>query len=152
MVTQLASGVFKYSGQLKKQKDSPGTRAQPLLYLWIMMYVATYNRICHLPDIRYDVTSRATTVGNVLPAVAFPSRDQHTVVFTGLYPGLWRALTTGTPVFPVQKGHGFPITVTHTCSNLRLGNFNPKECCSAAVSPKIRVQTYDLAIFTQKTT
>ena len=54
----------------------------------IMTYVAMYNRICHLPDIRYDVTSWATTVGNALPAFAFPSRDQHTAMFTGLYPGL----------------------------------------------------------------
>ena len=51
------------------------------------MYAAKYNRIRHLPDIRYDVTSRVTTVGNVLPAVAFPSCDRHTVVFTGPYPG-----------------------------------------------------------------
>ena len=52
-----------------------------------MMYVATYNRIHHLLDVQYDVTSRATTVGNALPAVAFSSHEQHTVVFTGLYPG-----------------------------------------------------------------
>ena len=51
------------------------------------MYVAMYNRIRHLPDVRYDITSQATTVGNALPAVAFLSSDQHTAGFTGLYPG-----------------------------------------------------------------
>ena len=51
-----------------------------------MTYAATYNRIRHLPDIRYDITSRVTTVGNALPAV-FLSRDRHTAGFTGRYPG-----------------------------------------------------------------
>ena len=52
-----------------------------------MTYAATYNRIRHFPDVWYDVTCRATTVGNALPAVAFPSHDWHTAVFTGPYPG-----------------------------------------------------------------
>ena len=52
-----------------------------------MTYAATYNRIRHLPDVQYDITSWATTVGNALPAVAFPSRNRHTTVFTGPYPG-----------------------------------------------------------------
>ena len=52
-----------------------------------MTYAATYNRICHLPDVRYDITSWVTTVRNALPAVAFPSRDRHTMVFTGPYLG-----------------------------------------------------------------
>ena len=52
-----------------------------------MTYAATHNHICHLPDVRYDVTSQATTIGNALLAVAFPSRNQHIVVFTGPYPG-----------------------------------------------------------------
>ena len=85
-MTLLASGVFKYSGQPEKQKDS-GTRTQPLLYLRDMTYAATYNCIRHLPDVRYDVMSRVTTVGNALPAVAFPSHDRHTAVFTEPYPG-----------------------------------------------------------------
>ena len=60
---------------------------QPLLYLWVMTYVATYKRICHIPDVRYDIMSRATMVGNALLALAFPSRDRHTMVFTGPYLG-----------------------------------------------------------------
>ena len=52
-----------------------------------MTYAAMYNRICHLLDVQYDVMSRVTTVGNALPAVAFPSRDRHTAVFTGQYLG-----------------------------------------------------------------
>ena len=88
MVTQLASGVFKYSSSWRNKK-TPRDKAQPLLYLWIMTYAATYNCIRHLPDIhiQYDVTSWVTKVGNALPAVAFPSRNQHTAVFTGPYPG-----------------------------------------------------------------
>ena len=62
------------------------TRVQLLLYLQNMTHAATYNRVCPLPDVRYDVTSRATVTGNVLPVVAFPSRNQHIVVFTGPYP------------------------------------------------------------------
>ena len=77
------------------------------------MYVATYNHIHHLPDIQYDITSWATTVGNALPVVAFPSHNRHTAVFMGPYARAQRALTTSTPVFPLQKGHGFPITMTH---------------------------------------
>ena len=46
-----------------------------------------YNHIRHLPDIRYDVMSWATTVGNALPVVAFPLHNWQTVVFTGPYPG-----------------------------------------------------------------
>ena len=60
---------------------------QPLLYLRNMTYAAMYNCVRHLPDVRYEFTSRVTTVGNVLPAVAFLSRDRHTAVFTGPYPG-----------------------------------------------------------------
>ena len=61
------------------------------------MYAATYNCIRHLPDIRYDFTSRGTTVGNTLPAVAFPSCNQHTPVFTVPYPG------PGGPWQPVHR-------------------------------------------------
>ena len=85
-MTQLASVVFKYpvSWRNKKTLRDKGTTA------FIPPghdNAAMYNCIRHLPDVRYDVMSRATTVGNALPAVAFLSRDQHTTVFTGPYPG-----------------------------------------------------------------
>ena len=41
----------------------PGTGLQPLLYCWYMMYMVTCHRVCHLLEIQYDVTSRATAVG-----------------------------------------------------------------------------------------
>ena len=63
-------------------KRLPGTGVQLLLYLWPMMYAVTYDRIHHLLDIRYDVTSRATVIGDVSPAVALPAHNQHTAVFT----------------------------------------------------------------------
>ena len=41
----------------------PGTGLQPLLYCRYMTYTMTCLRVCHLLEIRYDVTSRATAVG-----------------------------------------------------------------------------------------
>ena len=41
----------------------PGTGLQPLLYCRYMTYMVMCLHICHLPEIRYDITSRATAVG-----------------------------------------------------------------------------------------
>ena len=41
----------------------PRTGLQPLLYCWYIMYMVTCLRVCHLLEIWYDITSRATAVG-----------------------------------------------------------------------------------------
>ena len=94
-------------------KRLPGTRAQPLLYPRNVMHVATYNCMCPLPDVRYDVMSWATATGNALPVVAFLSRNRHTAVFIGPYPvpgGPW-VWYTGLP-----SATGLGLTCHHdTC-------------------------------------
>ena len=47
------------------------------------MHTVTYDRVHPLPDVQYDITCRGTTTGNVLPVVAFPSRNCQTMVITG---------------------------------------------------------------------
>ena len=42
----------------------PGMGLQPLLYCRYMTYTVTYLRVCHLPEIRYGITSSVTAVGS----------------------------------------------------------------------------------------
>ena len=93
-------------------KRLPEIRAQPLINPKNMTYMVTYDRVCPLPDIRYDVACWATTTGNVLPVVAFPSHNCHTAVITGHTqclkgPGY---RSTG---FSGRTGLGLAVTVTH---------------------------------------
>ena len=98
-------------------KRLPEIRAQPLINPRNMMHTAMYDCVRPLPDVRYDVMCRATTTGNVLPVVAFPSCNCHTVVITGPYsvpevigPGY---RSTG---FSGRTGLGLAVTVTHVHS------------------------------------
>ena len=68
-----------------------------------MTHTVTYHRVRPLPDVRYDVTCRATMTGNVLPVVAFLSRKRHTAMITGAVLSAQRALGTGLLVFPVEQ-------------------------------------------------
>ena len=90
-------------------------RAQPLINPRNMTHMVTYDRMRPLPDVRYDVTCRATMTGNTLPVIAFPSRNCHTVVITG---------RTQCPKGPVYRSTGFfgrtglGLAVTVTFSKL----------------------------------
>ena len=66
-------------------KRLPKVRAQPLINPQNMMHMVTYDCVHPLPDVQYDITCRATTTGNALPVIAFPSRNCHTAVITGPY-------------------------------------------------------------------
>ena len=92
-------------------KRLPKIRAQLLINPRNMMHTVTYDRVRPLPDVRYDVTCRATTTGNALPVVAFPSHNCHTAVITGSTqcpkgPGY---RSTG---FSSRTGLGLAVTVT----------------------------------------
>ena len=92
-------------------KRLPEIRAQPLINPRNMMHTVTYDHVRPLPDVRYDVMCQATTTGNVLPVVAFPSRNCHTAVITGRTqcpkgPGY---RSTG---FSGRTGLGLAVTVT----------------------------------------
>ena len=64
-------------------KRLPEIRVQPLINPQNMTHMVMYDHVCPLPDVRYDITCWATTTGNALPVIAFPSRNCHTVVITG---------------------------------------------------------------------
>ena len=66
-------------------KRLPEIRAQPLINPQNMTHMVMYDRVHPLPDVRYDVTCRATMTGNALPVIAFPSHNCHTAVITGPY-------------------------------------------------------------------
>ena len=75
------------------------------------MHTVMYDHVRPLPDVRYDVTCRATMTDNALPVVAFPSHNCHTAVITGPSqhskdPGYW---STG---FSGRTDLGLGVTVT----------------------------------------
>ena len=93
-------------------KRPPKIRVQLLINPRNMMHMVMYDHVRPLPDVRYDLTYRATTTGNTLPVVAFPSRNCHTVVITGCAqcpkgPGY---RSTG---FSSRTGLGLAVTVTY---------------------------------------
>ena len=71
MVARVASrySVLQLPEDLEFQTGSgflvglPRTGLQPLLYCRYIMYMVMCLRVCHLPEIRYDITSWATAVG-----------------------------------------------------------------------------------------
>ena len=92
-------------------------RVQLLINLRNMTHTVTYDRVCPLPDVRYDVTCRTTMTGNALPVIAFPSCNCHTVVITGRTqcpkgPGY---RSTG---FSGRTGLGLAVTVTHSLKSI----------------------------------
>ena len=100
-------------------KRLPEIRVQPLINPRNMTHMVMYDRVCPLPDIQYDVMCWATTTGNTLPVVAFPSRNCHTAVITGSTqcpkgPG-YRSTS-----FSSRTGLGLAVTVTHS-STARIG-------------------------------
>ena len=66
-------------------KRLPEVRVQLLINPRNMTYMVMYDHVHPLPDVRYDITCRATMTGNTLPVIAFPSRNCHTTVITGPY-------------------------------------------------------------------
>ena len=85
------------------QKDSPRLGRDPLINPWNMMHMVTYDRMRPLPDVQYDVMCWTTSTGNVLPVIAFPSRNCHTAADYGAVLSAQRALGTSLPVFPVEQ-------------------------------------------------
>ena len=83
-------------------KRLPEVRAQPLINPRNMTHTVMYDRVHPFPDVRYDITCWATTTGNALPVIAFPSRTQ-----CPKGPGYW---STG---FSGRTGLGLAVTVTH---------------------------------------
>ena len=62
------------SPSYRAAKGLPGTRAQPFLYCWDMMYMVTSHHICHFLGIWYDafdVMFRATTIGRKPPTSVY---------------------------------------------------------------------------------
>ena len=74
-----------------------------------MTYAATYNRICHLLDVQYDSTHCRLLLFR--PVIDTPRCLQGHIQAQ-------KAQTLGISVFPVQKGHGCAITVTHMYMHL----------------------------------